>query len=133
MPENVRMWSVMDVCRWLETLSLGQYCRSFSDATIDGPFLLELREEDLAQVLGIQHKLHIRKIMLGREKLRPLTDLERRQKEAVENEERAEKARQEMGVPDVDTVFSQARNGRTKRVEESLNLGEWLIVFFSEF
>ena len=29
-----------------------------------------------------------------------------------------------MGVPDLDTVFSQARNGRTKRLEESLNLGK---------
>lgn len=28
-----------------------------------------------------------------------------------------------MGVPSVDTVFSQARNGRIKRIEESLNLG----------
>jgi ankyrin repeat protein len=28
-----------------------------------------------------------------------------------------------MGVPSLDTVFSQARNGRVKRVEESLNLG----------
>ena len=31
--------------------------------------------------------------------------------------------RKGMGVPDLDTVFSQARNGRIKRVEESLNLG----------
>jgi hypothetical protein len=113
----------MDVCRWLETLSMSQYTRAFQDATIDGPFLLELREEDLSQVLGITHKLHIRKIMLSREKLRPLTDMERKQKEAQEREEQAEKARQDQGVPDVDTVFSQARNGRTKRVEESLNLG----------
>ena len=28
-----------------------------------------------------------------------------------------------IGVPDLDTVFSQARNGRIKRLEESLNLG----------
>jgi ankyrin repeat protein len=28
-----------------------------------------------------------------------------------------------IGVPDLDTVFSQARNGRLKRVEESLNAG----------
>lgn len=31
--------------------------------------------------------------------------------------------RKEMGVPTLDTVFSQARNGRINRVEESLNLG----------
>lgn len=28
-----------------------------------------------------------------------------------------------MGVPSLDTVFSQARNGRIKRIEESLNAG----------
>lgn len=32
-----------------------------------------------------------------------------------------------MGIPDLETVFSQARNGRTKRLEESLNLGELTI------
>jgi len=29
-----------------------------------------------------------------------------------------------VGVPDLETVFSQARNGRIKRLEESLNLGK---------
>jgi ankyrin repeat protein len=38
-------------------------------------------------------------------------------------QERAEAARAEIGVPSLDTVFSQARNGRIKRVEESLNMG----------
>ena len=86
MPENVRMWSVMDVCRWLESLSLGQYSRSFQEATVDGPFLMELREEDLSQVLGMTHKLHIRKIFLSRDKLKPLTEQERLQKELIERE-----------------------------------------------
>ena len=43
-------------------------------------------------------------------------------------QEAAERARQDVGVPDLDTVFSQARNGRTKRIEESLNLGEYQVV-----
>lgn len=38
-------------------------------------------------------------------------------------QERAEATRAEFGVPSLDTVFSQARNGRIKRVEESLNMG----------
>ncbi len=38
-------------------------------------------------------------------------------------QDRAEAARAEIGMPTLDTVFSQARNGRIKRVEESLNMG----------
>jgi len=84
---------------------------------------MELREEDLIQVLGVQHKLHVRKIIVSREKLKPLTKQEVIQKEIVEHEELADKRRNHIGVPDIDTVFSQARNGRLKRLEESLNLG----------
>jgi len=39
--------------------------------------LLELREEDLVQVLGVEHKLHVRKILVSRDKLKPLTAKER--------------------------------------------------------
>ena len=74
-------------------------------------------------MLGIKHKLHVRKICLAREKLLPLTQQEMRMKTVVEGEEQADKMRSEIGVPSLDTVFSQARNGRVKRVEESLNLG----------
>ena len=47
----------------LESLQLDQYVKSFKEATIDGPFLLELREEDIVQILGVKHKLHVRKIL----------------------------------------------------------------------
>mmetsp|Transcript_14029 Transcript_14029/g.20968 ORF Transcript_14029/g.20968 Transcript_14029/m.20968 type:complete len:526 (-) Transcript_14029:127-1704(-) len=123
LPENVRTWTVTDVSRWLDAMSLGQYCEGFVEASVDGPFLLELREEDLVQVLNIKHKLHVRKIIVNREKLKPLTMQEKRMQEAVEIEELADNTRKDMGVPSIDTVFSQARNGRVKRVEESLNLG----------
>ena len=122
LPDNVRTWSVADVCRWLDALSLSQYAAAFKDATVDGPFLMELREEDMVQVLGISHKLHVRKILVSREKLKPLSEQEMRMKDTVEREERAD-MRRAGGPPDVPTVFSQARNGRIKRVEESLNLG----------
>ena len=77
-----------DVSRWLDSLSLTQYIAPFSEAAVDGPFLMELREEDLVQVLGIKHKLHVRKILISREKLKPLSLQELRQKEAVEVEVR---------------------------------------------
>lgn len=123
LPANVRTWTIHDVSRWLDSLSLAQYKDAFLEGSVDGPFLLELREEDLVQVLGIKHKLHVRKILISREKLKPLSQQELRNKEVVEREEKADVNREEMGMPSLDTVFSQARNGRVKRVEESLNLG----------
>ncbi len=80
------MWSVDDVGRWLESLALGQYCLAFKEATVDGPFLMELREEDLVQVLGMSHKLHVRKVIVSREKLKPLSEQELARKEMVEYE-----------------------------------------------
>ena len=74
------------MARWLETLALGQYVDAFKEATVDGAFLMELREEDLVQVLGVSHKLHVRKIMISREKLKPLSKEELAQKERVEAE-----------------------------------------------
>ena len=45
----------------------------------------------------------------------------------LEGEEKAEVLRKNIDVPDIETVFSQARNGRNKRVEESLNLSKSLL------
>ena len=47
---------------------------------------MELREEDLVQVLGVSHKLHVRKIIISRERLRPLSKEEMTQKQQVEAE-----------------------------------------------
>lgn len=105
---QVRLWTVEDVCRWLDTLRLGQYKSAFKEASVDGEFLLELREEDMmqvrrhhsgtvwglegplvslswssvavAQVLGMEHKLHVRKVILARAKLLPLSEEERAKK-----------------------------------------------------
>ncbi len=107
----------------MDSLSLGQYIDAFSEGAVDGPFLMELREEDLVQVLGVKHKLHVRKILTSREKLKPLSQQELKQKQVVELEEKAAATRNEFGVPTLDTVFSQARNGRIKRVQDSLNAG----------
>lgn len=39
------------MCRWLDTLALSQYKLAFREASIDGDFLLNLREEDMRDVL----------------------------------------------------------------------------------
>ena len=122
-PKEVRLWTVKEVSRWLQTLSLGIYCTAFEEACVDGEFLQELREEDLSGVLGVEHKLHRRKILLAREKLKPLGRMEVAKKEEVMKEDKAVKRRVEEDVPDTMTVFSQVRHGRLKRVEESIRLG----------
>ena len=49
--------------RWLQTLSLGQYREAFVDAAVDGAFLYDLNEDDLKNTLGIEHRLHRKKIL----------------------------------------------------------------------
>ncbi|RLN67266.1 hypothetical protein BBJ28_00014760 [Nothophytophthora sp. Chile5] len=129
LPEKLRAWSVDDVGRWLDSLSLPQYKAAFREGAVDGEFLVELHAEDLAEVLGVSHKLHVRKLLTARNKLLPLTAAERVQLEAVAHETNAARARGQdpsagaENLLDLETVFSQARNGRMKRLVESLDAG----------
>lgn len=123
LPSEVQDWVVDDVGRWLDSLSLGQYKKAFAEGAVDGPFLLELRPEDMSEVLGVSHKLHVRKILVARNKLLPLSQQEKMQIDAVSHEEAAGNARVQATVPDLDTVFSQARNSRLKRLIESVDAG----------
>ncbi|RLN51939.1 hypothetical protein BBJ29_002930 [Phytophthora kernoviae] len=131
LPEQLRSWTVDDVGRWLDSLSLPQYKAAFKEGAVDGEFLMELSAEDVAEVLGVSHKLHVRKLLTARNKLLPLASAERTQLDAVNHEVNAARARgrgQEAAPGDdisleVETVFSQARNGRMKRLVESLDAG----------
>ena len=67
---KVSAWSVDDVARWLQTLSLGQYREAFVDAAVDGAFLYDLDDDDLRNTLGIEHRLHRKKILNMTTKLR---------------------------------------------------------------
>jgi hypothetical protein len=60
---QVSTWSVDDVAKWLQTLSLGQYAEAFIDAAVDGEFLYDLNDDDLKNTLGIEHRLHRKKIL----------------------------------------------------------------------
>lgn len=75
----------------------------------------------------MEHALHRRKIILTRDKLRPLSKAEEAMKVAVLSEEgstatRVQK-RIEDSLPDRDTIFSMCRNGRYKRLEKVLDQG----------
>ncbi|EQC39672.1 hypothetical protein SDRG_03101 [Saprolegnia diclina VS20] len=120
-PNAMRDWSIDDVQRWLEVLSLSQYKQAFREGAVDGALLLELRPEDLSDILGVTHKAHLLKILVSRKKYLPLSQQDKVKVDVVEKEDAAAKTRK--GVPSADTVFSQARNGRLKRLMESVEAG----------
>jgi alpha-beta hydrolase superfamily lysophospholipase len=126
-PEDVADWTVTDVSRWLDTISLSQYKRAFTEASVDGQFLTELRNEDLRDVLGVEHELHRKKIGVMIEKLKPLDKREVFMRDTVLKEEGATEQRQDTikkeSMPTTDSVFSMCRNGRYKRLEAALDLG----------
>lgn len=55
--------------------------------------------------IGMEHKLHLKKLLLARQKLTPLSEAERSMASSVRREELATSIREE--IPDVDTAFSQ--------------------------
>jgi len=60
---RVGAWTVTDVSKWLQSISLGQYRTSFMDAAVDGAFLFDINDEDLKNTLGVEHRLHRKKIL----------------------------------------------------------------------
>mmetsp|Transcript_29157 Transcript_29157/g.36599 ORF Transcript_29157/g.36599 Transcript_29157/m.36599 type:complete len:1081 (+) Transcript_29157:2-3244(+) len=119
-PDDLTLWTTEDVGRWLETLNLGQYVTAFAEGSVDGKFLMDLRDHDIQQLLGVAHPLHVRKIMVNRERIMPLSAEELERKLRVKEEQAADVERE---IPDKDTVFSQVRNNRMKRVEAALTAG----------
>ncbi|GMI49828.1 hypothetical protein ScalyP_jg449, partial [Parmales sp. scaly parma] len=67
---SVQSWTVTDVVKWLGTLSLGQYREAFKDGAIDGAFLYALNDDDLRNTLGVEHRLHRKKILYSIEELK---------------------------------------------------------------
>jgi len=67
---RVQAWSVDDVVKWLLTLSLGQYRDTFRDGAVDGAFLYALNDDDLRNTLGVEHRLHRKKIIFSIEELK---------------------------------------------------------------
>lgn len=123
-PADVKDWNIQHIVQWLDTLMLGQYRKAFEEAAIDGVFLLELTDEDLRDVLGVTHQLHRKKLLFSRDKLMPLSAAELRARKDVHHEKMATAIRDSDTTPnDIDTVFSLARNGRKRQVEDVLDKG----------
>ena len=70
---SVQRWSVDNVIDWLnDVLGLSQYKSSFENGAVDGSFLFALTDEDLRFGLGVEHKLHRKKILFHIDLLRKL-------------------------------------------------------------
>ena len=134
LPTDCHDWTVDDVSKWLRKLSLGMYAGKFAEASVDGEFLLELKEEDLAGVLGMEHKLHRRKFLLAREKLSLSPEEQHRRAAAVKfigdaaprGNQLVSKENYSAALPSPEAagaVFSHARHGRLRRLEECLDEG----------
>ena len=128
---DCRKWTVGDVSRWLKDLNLGAYIDKFTEASVDGAFLLELEEKDIAGILGMQHKLHRRKLILARYKLRSFLRREKGEEfvsrcypiASASTSSPSDMLSSAQNLTDVDVAFSHARHCRLRRLEESLNEG----------
>ncbi|CAK4608446.1 unnamed protein product [Aphanomyces euteiches] len=69
-PKLTSGWSVQDVGRWLDSLTLGQYKQAFADGSVDGALLFDLNDHDLRYSLGIEYELHRKKILQTVERLK---------------------------------------------------------------
>lgn len=47
----------------MQTLTLTQYQEAFIAAAVDGAFLYDLNDDDLKSSLGVEHRLHRKKIL----------------------------------------------------------------------
>lgn len=64
-------WSSFHVAHWIEhDMELPQYADHFQEGGVDGPLLLSLGEEDLSEDLGVEHRLHRKKILRNVGRLR---------------------------------------------------------------
>jgi hypothetical protein len=67
---SLPFWRVDDVCRFISTeIELPQYERAFREMSVDGEMLAQLSEDELVSELGIDVKLHRKKILTKIEKL----------------------------------------------------------------
>jgi hypothetical protein len=67
---RVSAWSVEDVGRWLQTLSLPQYQEALREGAVDGAFLYDITDDDLKNTLGVDHRLHRKKLLKSIERLK---------------------------------------------------------------
>ncbi|KAK1738299.1 hypothetical protein QTG54_010968 [Skeletonema marinoi] len=62
---SVESWSISDVSRWLTSISLSQYQSAFQEGAVDGSLLCELTDDDLRNTLGVEHRLHRKKLLFS--------------------------------------------------------------------
>jgi predicted nucleic acid-binding Zn-ribbon protein len=62
---KMESWSINDVSKWLASISLSQYQSAFKEGAVDGSFLCELTDDDLKNTLGVEHRLHRKKLLFS--------------------------------------------------------------------
>ncbi|CAE7453335.1 HOS4, partial [Symbiodinium sp. KB8] len=59
---SLRLWTVEDVCRWLDTMGMAEYQQAARDADLDGDTLADLSREDIGYALNIRSMVHLNRI-----------------------------------------------------------------------
>ena len=140
---SLSSWTVDDVADWLRVLSLHQYEDSFRDGAVDGPFLSQLTDDDLLNILGIEHKLHRKKILYGISKLmdklthisseniitetnatspsKSISAIDEQKDNTVNQNTRALQKSDEKILPSLDDLFRSIRSNKQGIVKEALS------------
>ncbi|GBG28986.1 Cytidine deaminase [Hondaea fermentalgiana] len=67
----VRDWAVRHVLTWLDQeCDLPSYKYNFQEASVNGSMLLQLAPQDMQELLGVHHPLHLSKLQKGLQELR---------------------------------------------------------------
>ena len=70
LPRDPSTWTIEQVVSWVSGQSFRSYRQAFRSELVNGRMLLELTDEDCAEALGMQSRLHRRATLLAIEDLR---------------------------------------------------------------
>merc|ERR1712079_740328 len=72
--DRVPMWSVEDVCQWLQQTGFPELCQVFRQVGVDGDLLLPLREKELTEDLEMTNGIVRRRFLRELRNLKRMSD-----------------------------------------------------------
>merc|ERR1711874_453337 len=72
--DRVPMWSVEDVCQWLQQTGFPELCQVFRQVGVDGDLLLPLREKELTEDLDMTNGIVRRRFLRELRNLKRMSD-----------------------------------------------------------
>merc|ERR1711913_257755 len=72
--DRVPMWSVEDVCQWLQQTGFPELCQAFRQVGVDGDLLLPLREKEMTEDLEMTNGIVRRRFLRELRNLKRMSD-----------------------------------------------------------